>query len=956
MSGHNGPQSEPLIQSRYQIQRKLGQGSMGEVLLVYDVYMERSVAMKLIRLPKKLTEIDLLRFIEEAKCQGQLQHPGIISVYDIGQTQDGRIFFTMRAVEGIEFSTLIKIVHQTTSVQGLWGVSEEGWSFRRLIQALKQCADAVGFAHDQGVVHRDLKPQNLMIGSHREPLVLDWGVAKLLESDEMNDSSRDHKTQETLAARGHPPRAEPSTSSMSSAGSNPSNDEFELTPTLDHIIESTLDLPPPQAPVGPRSHHAPTSITGEDLHLPEWFRPSARVTEVDETSLALHDTRPNRPNRPLRRLIQTIEGTVTGTPAYMSPEQAHGHSTHVNATTDVYALGCILYHILCGAPPYQGTNLGQILQRVRDGHFPQLIYNLSQPLPSTPARRHSSDVDDLEPVETSAPEALIRICAKAMSHQQADRYPNARAFADALDDWISGVQQRQEALRLIGEIKPLRRQQADLEREATALDQQGRLLLKEIPTWANEREKWSAWMLEDQARAIRAHIEDLDFDIELKVQGALSLAGELPEIHLEAAQHYLATHQRLVEARRVREARRVIAHLETHTHALPDNHPGKPALLTYLRGEGDFILTLPKTSSYQVYMERLVNRRLITQTAVTSDLITLNELDVDLIQVSGRLPSGSYRCVIQSAVGEITYPLLILAGQTWDSTPPHSNLQKGGGPLWKLPQKLAIAERYIPAGWAFCGDREAPRSSPPMKLWIDSFVVCEHPVTHRQYLIFLNDLHARGSLDLARRHAPQELGASPSEQGSLLYTLDDQGYHLPDNATELGWSEDSPVVMVNWWDACAYAQWRAQRDHKPWRLLSEWEWEKAARGVDGRAYPWGTHIDPSWCCNRLSHQTTPGTTSVGMFEVDTSPYNVKGMAGNTADWCLTPHEDEPRVSNHERAPRPSLSDALNSDLPARVAKGGAWDDGPAFCHTAVRHRGVTHYRRSSLSFRIAYSS
>ena len=92
MSGHNDLQSEPLIQSRYKIQRKLGQGSMGEVLLVYDVYMERSVAMKLIRLPKKLTEMDLLRFIAEAKCQGLLQHPGIISVYDIGQTQDGRFF------------------------------------------------------------------------------------------------------------------------------------------------------------------------------------------------------------------------------------------------------------------------------------------------------------------------------------------------------------------------------------------------------------------------------------------------------------------------------------------------------------------------------------------------------------------------------------------------------------------------------------------------------------------------------------------------------------------------------------------------------------------------------------------------------------------------------------------------------------------------------------------------
>jgi len=81
---------------------------------------------------------------------------------------------------------------------------------------------------------------------------------------------------------------------------------------------------------------------------------------------------------------------------------------------------------------------------------------------------------------------------------------------------------------------------------------------------------------------------------------------------------------------------------------------------------------------------------------------------------------------------------------------------------------------------------------------------------------------------------------------------------------------------------------------------------------------------------------------------------VRGMAGNTNDWCLTPYLDEPSLLNGSRAPRADLSSALNSELPARVAKGGAWDDGPSFCHLAVRHRGLAHYRRSALSFRLAY--
>jgi serine/threonine-protein kinase len=89
--------------------------------------------------------------------------------------------------------------------------------------------------------------------------------------------------------------------------------------------------------------------------------------------------------------------------------------------------------------------------------------------------------------------------------------------------------------------------------------------------------------------------------------------------------------------------------------------------------------------------------------------------------------------------------------------------------------------------------------------------------------------------------------------------------------------------------------------------------------------------------------------------VDVSPYGVSGMAGNVADWCLTPHLDEPPLQRDAEAPWVSVEEALASPLPARVAKGGAWDDGPAFCHAAVRHRGVAHYRRAGLGFRLAYS-
>ena len=485
---------------------------MGEVLLVYDTHVDRSVAMKLIKIQQQITEEHLLRFIDEAKCQARLQHPGIISVYDIGRTQDGRIFFTMRAVQGLEFSQLIHNVHKTTATHGLWSVTEDGWSFRRLIQALKQCADAVGFAHKNGVVHRDLKPQNLMIGPHREPLVLDWGVAKILAFNSVDihgEEDRKHHIQPMVKSPSqHTPDSSFDAIEEKTSPFSPekSQGNFDMTcPTSDSPqIDSLNHL----SSEGLASHHrldpviTPTSrttldqfeatlisksssdlsdysvfnsINSPESALPLWLKMPTRLDEINYNyELQSHSSWS-------QRLTYTQDGTVTGTPAYMSPEQAQGQSTQVNASTDVYALGCILYHMLCGVPPFRGTRLTDVLQRAKEGRFPRLVYAPSQPLPSLFAQASKAIHNELQVIETSAPEALIRICNKAMSYQQTDRYPNAQAFSDALDDWMNGVQQRQEALKMMADITPLRQRQNLLEHEAKDLNCKARIILKKSP-------------------------------------------------------------------------------------------------------------------------------------------------------------------------------------------------------------------------------------------------------------------------------------------------------------------------------------------------------------------------------------------------------------------------------------------------------------------------------------------
>ena len=960
-----------LIQERYQVLKSIGEGSMGEVLLVLDQFIDRPVAMKLLKSHIAVKEEHLLRFIDEAKCQARLQHPGVISVYDIGRAENGQLFFTMRAVNGINFEKLIAEIHQLTQEQGLWGVTDHGWSFRRLIQALKQCADAVGFAHTQGIVHRDLKPQNLIIGPHGDPLVLDWGIAKYLGTEyEPSDLGllkhfvTPLPTEQSSELDSSDEALETETIDLQQLGFNPQtlpleSDSFflNLDPTPVHHIRETrasASSPPPPVDEPLAPHHYAFDEDSLSQSIPSWLTGSHRSLYLNSMRSVYEELNTSHISGTFKS-VSTLAGTITGTPAYMSPEQAKGLSAEVDPTTDVYALGCILYHILCGAPPYRGREINKVLNKVKVGSFASLVYNPRESLPSSQLPHHDERDTLLDKIETSAPEALIRICSRAMSYKSEDRYADGLEFSSALGEWINGVQQRQEALSLLANLGPIRARQATLAREAKALDHSARMALKELPSWASEDEKSVYWRLEDQATALREEIESLDFEVELTLQSTRSLVGDLVELHQEAADHYMSAHMRLIDAQRHQEATRAIAYLKEHAQSLPHDHPKREDYLAYLRGEGQLSLKLGHFEQIRLSREELKLRRLVPGEEVSSERLKLHSprLENTHTTLNASLPSSSYVLFLKRGNTEIAYPLRLDPRSPWNLASPRGERS----PIIIPPdQYLSDHEIFIPGGWCRCGDLDAPRAVPPIRLWVDSFVVQRHPVTHQEYLCFLNDLLKQGRVEEALKHSPQEMSTDGEHQRALLYRFSEEsGFSLPENAEEMSWKSESPVVMVSWWDACAYAAWLSERTQRPWRLISEWEWEKAARGVDGRAYPWGNYIDPSWCCNRLSHRGEPGTQPVGTFPVDSSPYDVCGMAGNTADWTLSPHEDEPELTENGIAPPPDLESAMNSQLPARVAKGGAWDDGPAFCHSAVRHRGVSKYRRMSLSFRLAYS-
>jgi eukaryotic-like serine/threonine-protein kinase len=180
---HEGAQRSFDPGTRYENRRVLGEGGMGEVRLCADSFVGREVAMKVIRGGGGTFPDAQKRFLREARVQGQLEHPAIVPVYDIGVTSAHETFFTMKRIVG---RTLEEII------SGLARGDEtliSRFPLRKLLSAFTQVTLALAFAHSKGVVHRDLKPANIMLGDFGEVYVLDWGIAKVATSDDLPSPS-----------------------------------------------------------------------------------------------------------------------------------------------------------------------------------------------------------------------------------------------------------------------------------------------------------------------------------------------------------------------------------------------------------------------------------------------------------------------------------------------------------------------------------------------------------------------------------------------------------------------------------------------------------------------------------------------------------------------------------------------------------------------------------------------
>jgi serine/threonine-protein kinase len=166
----------PEVHERYTLTRLHATGGIGRVWLAHDASLGRDVALKELRPDRAGNPAMGTRFLREAQITGQLEHPGVVPIYEVGQRpEDHAPFYTMRFVRGRTLAEAVAAYHQRRA-RGEAGSLE----LRELLTAFVGVCHAVAFAHSRGVLHRDLKPQNVVLGDYGEVIVLDWGLARLL--------------------------------------------------------------------------------------------------------------------------------------------------------------------------------------------------------------------------------------------------------------------------------------------------------------------------------------------------------------------------------------------------------------------------------------------------------------------------------------------------------------------------------------------------------------------------------------------------------------------------------------------------------------------------------------------------------------------------------------------------------------------------------------------------------
>jgi formylglycine-generating enzyme required for sulfatase activity/serine/threonine protein kinase len=953
---------------KYQVQQLIGRGAMAEVYKAYHPALDRHVAIKLLHSFLAEDKNFLVRFQREAKSAAQLRHPNIVQTYDFDETDGVYYYIVMEYIDG---NTLEAKLHELATHGTIMPLGEA-------IRIAGDVASALSYAHNHGMIHRDIKPSNVMLNRESHVILTDFGIAKIITESQHTSTGTvgtpNYISPEQGLGKGATARSDIySLGAMffqMVTGQLPYQADMAVAVLLKHVndpvpVASMINpaLPPDVDTVisramakNPDDRHRTADEFIEHLKQIEAGPPStlsepvmlsdvAAMESVESTTLFLPSSSPSLSP------VAALSGAVNLQPYTLSLNLAATDPSHLPAVCDADWSRAVDHF-------YKGY----MTEWLRDG------------VKELRASHQHGLADELE---------LIMARAEAI-HRRAG------------DDEILRNAGLDEFLQSLGAAPPLLDvfpQKLDLPTVGV-----GRNTSPVTLTITNKGRGYLCGSITCRAPWLKAKNERFGcaagnrttIEIEPDLSGLPAgrvQSAEGVEIHSTGGDCVLAVQVNILPSGLQVDVPVLdfgaVGQGEAAQTSFAISNKGKGFLMGRVRCRVPWLAAEPEhfkvlaresvriavsadsqalppghaTHNWALMVESNGGHAVLgVQIQVLSPRLEVDPSQIDLGTIDLIRPGAGKKAkltVCNSGPGILTGA--VMTEPTWLTIEPSAfrcrtgetqhlqlstvktvpgdyfqalQLVSNAG-VAEIPVQLKVRFAlepemvHVPAGSFLRGSQEGDQAAaqsekPQRSIHLSEYWIGKYPVTNAQYAAFV---------DATGHRAPDHW----------------KGDHVPEE------KENHPVVNVSWWDALAYCRWLSDITGKSYRLPTEAQWEKAARGPEGQMYPWGNRWDSRVCNTHESGKK--GTTPVGSFSpTGDSPYGSADMVGNVLEWVADWYKDDyyARSSVTQDPYGPASG-------PSKVLRGGSWSSSRTDARCTTRLASSQKTTNSEVGFRCAMS-
>jgi serine/threonine protein kinase/formylglycine-generating enzyme required for sulfatase activity len=941
---------------KYKIVEPLGRGATADVYKAYQPALDRYVAIKILHSFLATDKEFLRRFQNEAQAAANLRHPRVVQVYDF-KAFDDQCYMVMELING----------HTLEAQMRKLAASDEIMALDEAFRITRDIASVLSYAHSQGMIHRDVKPANVMINQKNQVILTDFGIAKLLNSTLHTATGSIVGTPYYMAPE-----------QGLGGGGDARSDLYSLGVMLFEMVTGQLPYQAETA-VGLLLKHISAPIP-----IPSQLNPSISP-DIDRIIVKALAKNPDNRYQTAAALIEHLDLAENRIPipdaalptVSTSPPQP-STSSAVMTEADWMASPYTLSHgrvannpmelpAVCDAEwdrAAEHFTRGYITRWLRDG------INFLRA-----AHRHAL-ADELEPIVTRA-ESIVKQVQTEDEIAQSAGLEELLEFLGAPSPILNVVPEEVNLPATgVGEVgRPVTLTITNRGRgylsgsvvcrvpwlktpsKRFGCTSGGRCRvtvkpdLSDLPS-GRIRSKHALWIHSvggDQSLAVQVDMlpavlqvdtSTLDFGtvgqgenaqtmFTLRNSGRGYLEGKIscqvPWLTVSQEQLSLSpgdstsvtvqSDSRSLPPGDINQSKALVvestggqATLDAHIRVLASNLIVEPTRLDL--GTMDLVENKAETAILTVRNDGH---------GVLTGEITTGADWLDVEPTTFRCQAGEaqqlHLSTAQVKVGNHQLTLQVTSNTGTTEVPV----------LLRAHFSLAPEMVRIPSGGFLRGSSEEnpialTSEKPQRRIYLTVYWIGKYPMTNAQYAAFT---------EATGRHPPEHWHGDRPPRGE----------------------ENHPVVNVSWWDAAAYCRWLAEITGEPYRLPTEAQWEKAARGTDGRMYPWGNKWDENKCNakRRRCHRPKRGTTPVGAFSpAGDSPCGCADMAGNVMEWVSDWYkEDYYAISSISENPYGPASGAV------KVLRGGSWSDGPAGVRATNRIYSSRKLTSPEIGFRCA---